>query len=65
MVIHFEIPADDEAASFIRLPAPSVSVVSAVGAGDSFLRAFVLRLAQGRPVEARSRWLGPREAQQK
>lgn len=35
----------------VRLPVPSVEVVSAVGADDSFLGAFVLRLAQGRPVE--------------
>ncbi|MDD0857650.1 PfkB family carbohydrate kinase [Arthrobacter alpinus] len=31
---------------------PSVQVVSTVGAGDSFLAAFVLRLAQGYPVNA-------------
>lgn len=36
----------------IRLPVPSVQVLSTVGAGDSFLGAFVLRLAQERPVEA-------------
>jgi len=35
----------------IRLPVPSVQVLSTVGAGDSFLGAFVLRLAQDRPVE--------------
>ncbi|WP_253190645.1 1-phosphofructokinase family hexose kinase [Arthrobacter sp. SRS-W-1-2016] len=35
-----------------RLQAPPVQVLSTVGAGDSFLGAFVLRLAQGRPVEA-------------
>ncbi|HEV7185643.1 MAG TPA: 1-phosphofructokinase family hexose kinase [Leifsonia sp.] len=34
-----------------RLPAPAVEVLSTVGAGDSFLAAFVLRLAQGRSVE--------------
>lgn len=39
-------------AGIIRLPVPSVQVVSTVGAGDSFLGAFVLRLAQGFPVEA-------------
>lgn len=33
-----------------RLAVPSVKVSSTVGAGDSFLGAFVLRLAQGRPV---------------
>jgi len=36
----------------VRLPVPSVQVLSTVGAGDSFLGAFVLRLAQGRPVAA-------------
>ncbi|WP_376955390.1 1-phosphofructokinase family hexose kinase [Arthrobacter methylotrophus] len=36
----------------IRLPVPSVRVLSTVGAGDSFLGALVLRLAQGCPVEA-------------
>ncbi len=36
----------------IRLMVPNVPVVSTVGAGDSFLGAFVLRLAQGRPLEA-------------
>ncbi|HET7139536.1 MAG TPA: 1-phosphofructokinase family hexose kinase [Arthrobacter sp.] len=36
----------------VRLAVPSVRVLSTVGAGDSFLGAFVLRLAQGRPVEA-------------
>ncbi|WP_077489277.1 1-phosphofructokinase family hexose kinase [Sinomonas mesophila] len=36
----------------VRLPVPSVQVVSAVGAGDSFLGGFMLRLAQGHPVEA-------------
>ena len=39
-------------AGTIRLPAPSVQVVSTVGAGDSFLGAFVLRLAQGSPVDS-------------
>ncbi|MFJ6003824.1 1-phosphofructokinase family hexose kinase [Arthrobacter sp. NPDC092385] len=36
----------------IRLPVPPVQVLSTVGAGDSFLAGFVLRLAQGRPAEA-------------
>ncbi len=31
----------------LRLPAPEVAVLSAVGAGDAFLAALVLRLAQG------------------
>lgn len=35
----------------IRLPVPSVRVLSTVGAGDSFLGAFVLRLAQDHRVE--------------
>lgn len=35
----------------IRLSVPSVPVVSTVGAGDSFLAAFVLRLAQDRSAE--------------
>lgn len=35
----------------IRVPVPRVRAVSTVGAGDSFLGAFVLRLAQGHPVE--------------
>jgi 6-phosphofructokinase 2 len=34
----------------LRLPTPRVEVASAVGAGDAFLGAFVLRLAQGRPL---------------
>ncbi|MGA7205390.1 MAG: 1-phosphofructokinase family hexose kinase [Specibacter sp.] len=38
-------------AGVIRLPVPSVKLVSAVGAGDSFLAGFVLRLAQGHSVE--------------
>ncbi len=38
-------------AGIARLAAPPVEVVSTVGAGDSFLAAFVLRLAQGRSVE--------------
>ena len=38
-------------AGILQLAAPSVQVVSTVGAGDSFLGAFVLRLAQGRSVE--------------
>lgn len=37
--------------STLRLAAPKVDVVSTAGAGDSFLAAFVLRLAQERPVE--------------
>lgn len=36
----------------LRLAVPAVPVVSTVGAGDSFVGAFVLRLAQGLPVEA-------------
>lgn len=36
----------------IWLPCPSVPVVSSVGAGDSFLAAFVMRLAQGSPAAA-------------
>jgi 6-phosphofructokinase 2 len=36
----------------VRFPAPRVKVVSTVGAGDSFVGAMVLRLAQGRPLEA-------------
>lgn len=38
-------------AGIARLRAPRVDVVSTVGAGDSFLAAFTLRLAQNRPVE--------------
>ena len=38
-------------AGVVRLRAPSVDVVSTVGAGDCFLAAFVLRLAQERSVE--------------
>ncbi|MGT2461470.1 1-phosphofructokinase family hexose kinase [Sinomonas atrocyanea] len=34
----------------LRLQVPSVPVVSTVGAGDSFMAAFVLRMAQGRPA---------------
>lgn len=34
----------------LRLPVPQVRVQSTVGAGDSFLAAFVLRLAQGRTL---------------
>ena len=33
-----------------RLPTPRVAVVSAVGAGDAFLAALVLRLAEGDPI---------------
>ncbi|QCB98955.1 1-phosphofructokinase family hexose kinase [Arthrobacter sp. PAMC25564] len=36
----------------LRLSVPQVQVRSTVGAGDSFLAAFVLRLAQGRTLEA-------------
>ncbi|MCU1633023.1 MAG: 6-phosphofructokinase [Micrococcaceae bacterium] len=35
----------------MRLSVPSVQVLSTVGAGDSFLGAFVLRLAQGHPIK--------------
>jgi 6-phosphofructokinase 2 len=35
----------------LRLPAPPVDAVSTVGAGDSFLAALVLRLAQKRSIE--------------
>ena len=35
----------------LRLAVPKVQVRSTVGAGDSFLAAFVLRLAQGRTLE--------------
>lgn len=38
--------------SIHRVPVPAVPVVSTVGAGDSFLAAFVLRLSQGHPAEA-------------
>jgi 6-phosphofructokinase 2 len=34
----------------LRLPTPSVRVVSTVGAGDAFLGGLVLRLAEGRPI---------------
>jgi len=34
----------------LRLPTPHVRVASAVGAGDAFLGALVLRLAQGRTI---------------
>ncbi|MGW9630104.1 1-phosphofructokinase family hexose kinase [Agromyces sp. NPDC055520] len=40
------------AAGVYRLPAPDIDVVSAVGAGDAFLGAFVLRLAEGRSIES-------------
>jgi 6-phosphofructokinase 2 len=43
-------------AGTLHLAAPDVVVQSAVGAGDSFLAALVLRLAQGRPVEEAFRW---------
>jgi len=39
------------AAGIIRIPAPDVTVQSTVGAGDSFLGALVLRLAQGHPMD--------------
>lgn len=39
-------------AGTLRLTVPPVQVRSTVGAGDSFLAAFVLRLAQGRSLEA-------------
>jgi 6-phosphofructokinase 2 len=39
-------------AGIIRLPVPRVHVRSTVGAGDSFLGAFVLRIAQGHDAEA-------------
>lgn len=39
-------------AGTLRLAVPHVQVRSTVGAGDSFLAAFVLRLAQGRTLEA-------------
>lgn len=38
-------------AGIIRLPVPRVHVRSTVGAGDSFLGAFVLRIAQGHDPE--------------
>ncbi|KAA2238211.1 1-phosphofructokinase family hexose kinase [Salinarimonas soli] len=43
-------------AGALYLPAPDVPVQSAVGAGDSFLAALVLRLSQGRPLEEAFRW---------
>ncbi|WP_199183038.1 1-phosphofructokinase family hexose kinase [Cryobacterium sp. M25] len=39
------------ASGIIRLGVPQVTVQSTVGAGDSFLGAFVLRIAQGFPVD--------------
>ncbi|WP_281534595.1 PfkB family carbohydrate kinase [Cryobacterium breve] len=39
------------ASGVIRSEVPKVTVISTVGAGDSFLAAFVLRLAQGRTAE--------------
>jgi 6-phosphofructokinase 2 len=39
------------AAGVVRIPAPKVDARSAVGAGDSFLGALVLRLAQDRPLD--------------
>ncbi len=38
------------ASGIVRLPAPEVAVKSAVGAGDSFVGAMTLALAQGRDV---------------
>ncbi len=35
----------------LRLPAPKVTALSATGAGDSFVAAMTLGLAQGRPAE--------------
>ncbi|WP_158861758.1 1-phosphofructokinase family hexose kinase [Leifsonia sp. AG29] len=35
----------------MRLPAPHVTAASTVGAGDSFVAGFVLRLAQGRSLD--------------
>lgn len=40
----------------LHLAAPDVVVQSAVGAGDSFLAALVLRLAEGLPIEEAFRW---------
>ena len=40
------------ATGVIRLPVPKVTVQSTVGAGDSFLGAFVLRIAQGHDAPA-------------
>ena len=40
------------AAGVMRLAVPQVTVQSTVGAGDSFLGAFVLRIAQGRDAQA-------------
>lgn len=40
----------------VHLAAPDVVVQSAVGAGDSFLAALVLRLAEGLPIEEAFRW---------
>jgi 6-phosphofructokinase 2 len=40
------------AAGVTRLPVPRVVVQSTVGAGDSFLGAFVLRIAQGHDADA-------------
>ena len=39
------------ASGVIRSEVPKVTVISTVGAGDSFVAAFVLRLAQGRTAE--------------
>ena len=39
-------------AGALRLPTPDVQVASAVGAGDAFLGALVLRLAEGRSIES-------------
>jgi 6-phosphofructokinase 2 len=43
-------------AGAMHLAAPDVAVQSAVGAGDSFLAALVLRLSQDLPVEDAFRW---------
>ena len=40
----------------VRLPVPSVQVQSTVGAGDSFLAALVIRLAEGLDPVAAFRW---------
>lgn len=44
------------AAGVARLPVPTVPVLSTVGAGDSFLGAFVLRLSEGRDTDAAFRF---------